>query len=329
MFKIISTQNYPILFTNITEQSKLKNEKQNGQIVHVTISEAARNEWNESLHLKTVTENDKLGELFRQFYEEYNSVEAIEKRRLEQLEKEQSFNRLTDEFNLEGVEYIFPENTLHNTIKNALEGKVKNASIYASELAEAIRSTISMADKSAEERATYREMALRHAEYIADHYFDNEEEAAMFMTEITKYYENDILREKGYIVIDNSDIEPFKRYSSPISKEGEVSFYTLAKRYMDEEYFDRFMSGQGTPEQSAKYLMQIQNNKEKYTKEILEENALLEQQSEATIQAAMLLLDSLQWENGRVVASTEDSQQPDYLRDLLVWNENMLNLFIQ
>ncbi|WP_303046889.1 hypothetical protein [Oceanobacillus sojae] len=41
-----------------------------------------------------------------------------------------------------------------------------------------------------------REMALKQAEYVAEHYFDDEEEAA-FLNELNRYYENDVLREKG------------------------------------------------------------------------------------------------------------------------------------
>ena len=67
-------------------------------------------------------------------YEEYNSAEAIEQRRLEQLEKEQAYNPLEDEFSIKGVKYVSPENTLHHTINEALEGKVKNALLYAAEL---------------------------------------------------------------------------------------------------------------------------------------------------------------------------------------------------
>src|SRR5690606_21154900 len=123
----------------------------------VTISQQGRTKYNESLQLKQVSDDDHLGQLFRQFYEEYNSVEAVEKRRLEQLEKEKSYNRLEDEFSLKAVQYEFPENTLQHTIKKALEGKVVNASIFAAELASAIRSFVSMPDKSVEERAAYRE----------------------------------------------------------------------------------------------------------------------------------------------------------------------------
>src|SRR5690625_7586310 len=97
----------------------------------------------------------------RQCHKENNSDEEIEKRKLEQVEKEQSYNRLEDDFSLIEVKYVFPENTLHHTINEALEGKVVNSSLYAAELASAIRSSVSMPDKSAEERTAYRKRALK------------------------------------------------------------------------------------------------------------------------------------------------------------------------
>lgn len=317
------TPNHPsktVIYKNFQDKNK-----PNTQAATVTISDEAQNKYVQSLKFKKTNQNDVLGRQFQKFYEEYNSAEAIEKRQFEQLEKEQAYNHLTDEFMLKGVKYHFPENTLHHTIKEALEGKVVNASLYAAELAGAIRSSISMPDKSVEERAAYREMALKQAEYIAENYFDNEREATSFMNEINKYYDNDVLREKGYIVIDNSGFEPFKNYSSPITNKNDVSFYTLAKRYMDESYFERFVNGEGSPAESRKFLMQLQNNKEKYSKEIIEEFELNEQQIEEQITAIKSMLESFTWENGLVVVTME--KQPDYLDEILNWNQNMLNLF--
>lgn len=279
----------------------------------------------ESLVLSISQEGQKLGELFQKFYKEYHRAEANEKRQREQIEKENAFNRLEDEFSLKGVNYKFPENTLEQTIKEALEGKVVNASIYAAELASAIRSSISMPDKSAEERAAYREMALKQAEYIAENFLDDEEESKNFMNEIKKYYKNDILREKGYVVIDNSDIQPFKKYSRPNSN-GEVSFYALANKYMDEEYFERFINGEGTAKESAKFLSQLQNNKNTYTEEMLKESKLIEQKAMESINNAKSALEALEWINGRSTIGLEE--QPSYLHDLLKWNNSMLNLFI-
>lgn len=293
---------------------------------HVTISQHGWNKYIESLQFKQESSEDQIGQLFRQFYEEYNSAEAIEKRRIEQLGKEQAYNRLEDELSLKGVKYVFPENTLQHTIKEALEGKVVNASIFAAELASAIRSSVSMPDKSFEERAAYREMALKLAEYIAENYLENEQEATSFMNEINKYYENDVLREKGYVVIDNSDLKPFKKYSSPISNNNDVSFYTLAQKYMDEDYFERFINGKGTATESARFLMQLKNNKEKYSKEIIEEFELNKQLVEEQITAAKSILESFVWENGLVTETIEE--QPNYLDEILKWNKNMLNLFL-
>lgn len=314
--KIQNTTVQMIQTENTTKTNIIKSGQQNNNYV------SSRDE---GLIISFSKEGLKLGELFRKFYDEYNSVEAIEERQREQLEKEQAYNPLTDEFNLL-VKRNFPKNTLHHTINEALEGKVKNASLYAAELASAIRGSVSMSDKSAEERAAYREMALKQAEYIAENYFDNERESTSFMNEINKYYENDVLREKGYVVIDNGDILPFKNYSSPISNKNEVSFYTLAKRYMDEDYFQQFINGEGTAKESTKFLMQLENNKEKYTEEIIEESELKEQQAIADIQTAKSVLEALEWVDGRNIKTLEG--QPNYLNDLLKWNNNMLNLFI-
>src|SRR5690625_832626 len=109
------------------------------------------------------------------------------------------------------------------------------------ELAESIRSSISMPDKSVEERAAYSEMALKQAEYVAENYFDNEKERAAFIEEVNRYYENDLLRERGYVVYDNSDLESFKKYSSPRDN-NRVSYMTLASEYMDEDTFEHWIN---------------------------------------------------------------------------------------
>lgn len=81
-----------------------------------TISKEGLAKFNASLKLNNVSEHDPLVQQFRKAIEEYNSPEAVEQRRLEQLENEQSFNRLTDEFSIKAVTYHFPKNTLHHTI---------------------------------------------------------------------------------------------------------------------------------------------------------------------------------------------------------------------
>ena len=153
------------------------------QADHVAISQDARNKYRESLQLRLVSDGDRLGEAFRQFYETFDrseSANAIAERQREQWEKEQAL-RLS-------VEYVFPGNTLEDTVKKALEGKVANASLYAAELGRALRSAVSMPDRCAEERAAYREMALKQAEYQTEYLFDNAQEEAAFMNAIQTYY---------------------------------------------------------------------------------------------------------------------------------------------
>lgn len=53
------------------------------------------------------------------------------------------------------------------------------------------------------------------AQYIADNYFDNPEDAKAFMDTINRFAENDILRDKGYVVFDNGSDAPFKSYTMP------------------------------------------------------------------------------------------------------------------
>lgn len=325
LFKIHNAQQSTNYFYKPKIKTSSDNNHVNARAVTVTISDESKNKFYQSLKFRETNKDDVLGKQFQKFYEEYNSAEAIEKRLLEQLEKEQAYNRLEDEFSL-NVKYDFPENTLQHTIKEALEGKVANSSLYAAELASALRSSISMPSKSVEERAAYREMALKQAEYIANNYFTDEQEATSFMNEIRKYYENDVLREKGYIVIDNSDLEPFKNYSSPMTKNNNVSFYTYAKKYMDKDYFERFINGEGNPMESAKFLMQLQNKKEKYNKEIIEEFELNEQQVEEKIVTTKKMLASFSWENG-IITGTMEEDLPNYLHEILKWNQNMLNLF--
>jgi len=326
MIQQIETKNSTIhaLYQSSVEDHKRTSNVFLSQKDKITISKESLAKFQASLTLRTGTDQDALIQNFRTFVEEYNSPEAVEQRKLEQLEKEQAYNPLTDEFNLL-VKRSFPENTLHHTIHEAMEGKVKNASLYAAELAGSIRSSISMAHKSIEERAAYREMALKQAEYVAENFFDNEEERAAFMDEINRYYENDLLREKGYVVFDNSDLEPFKRYSSPRDN-GKVSYMTFAREYMDEDTFERWITNEATKEEIDKFFRQLVSNQEKWSREIIEEAELHTQRVEKAIANVQEMLESFVWVDGRVIATGEE--QPDYLDELIQWNENMLNLFL-
>src|SRR5690625_2001575 len=78
---------------NSIYQTKLANREHHNETSptrneQVTISEQGWNKYTESLKFNQVSESDPMVQRFRQFYEEYNSAEAIEKRKLEQLKKE-------------------------------------------------------------------------------------------------------------------------------------------------------------------------------------------------------------------------------------------------
>jgi len=106
-----------------------------------------------------------------------------------------------------------------------LEGKARNASMVAHELAKSLQGSVFAKDSTIAERAVMRESAYRSAQYIADNYFDNPNEARDFIDLITKIKDEDILREKGYVfprwtvyvdgVIEVNTMEPFRNYSAP------------------------------------------------------------------------------------------------------------------
>lgn len=308
MIRINSTQQInQIAYHNLNNKKNPNKNNPHTETTTVSISNEARNKYRQSLQLKEVTPDHVLGRQFQKSFEEFHGADAVEKRRLEQLEKEEAL-RLS-------IQVEFPENTIHHTIKKTLKAKAVNESVYAIELATALRSSISMPEKSLTERAAYREVALKQAEYIAANYFDDEQEAAAFMDEVKRYYENDILREKGFIVFDNSDLRPFRNYSSPSLKDNEVSFSAFAEKYGDDK-----------TSVSATFLMDIEMKRTKYTNEITNEFAAKNKQAEETIAATKSLIESLKWQNGIPVETTE--YQPGYLVEILEWNKKMLELLI-
>ncbi|OEF97098.1 hypothetical protein [Desulfuribacillus alkaliarsenatis] len=198
------------------------------------------------------------------------SKEAATQRKIElddALANFQDIHPLENDFQIKGVHYTFQQGSLEYIVANALDGKSVNPSLYASELGKAIRSTVSMPNATIEERAIYRETALKNAQHIAENYFDNEEEATAFINKIKQFAENDILREKGYNVIDNSGIKPFASYSNALNP-GEVSFSALAKRYFDEDFNERFINGDISAEEFNKFYLEIANNKTRWENEI-------------------------------------------------------------
>jgi len=117
------------------------------------------------------------------------------------------------------------EDSYQIELTKMLEGKARNGSMVAHELAKSLQGSVFAKDVTVAERAVTREAAFRSAQYIADNYFDNPNEAKAFMDLITKIKDEDILKEKGYVfprftlyvdgVIEVNTMEPFRNYSAP------------------------------------------------------------------------------------------------------------------
>ena len=100
-------------------------------------------------------------------------------------------------------------------MSDALEGKkVDNRSAAGIELAKMVMSSAYGNGETLEERAINRELGMKHAEYIAENYFKDPDEAKAFLDRVKLEYENDILREKGYDGV-GSKSQPWRSYSNP------------------------------------------------------------------------------------------------------------------
>jgi hypothetical protein len=136
-----------------------------------------------------------------------------------------------NEFQILHVHSTFMEGTLEHFITDALDGKARNASLIAGELGQMIRSAAYSNGTTIEERATLREIGMQHAEYIAKNYFDNPDEAKAFLDVVRGFYENDILRDKGYTVIEGTNIAPFKSYTMPGAPSDYKSITAIARQF--------------------------------------------------------------------------------------------------
>lgn len=183
-------------------------------------------------------------------------------------------NKITDiknidpfdnEFLVLGVTYTFSENTLEKSIADYLNGKSKNPSLVANELAQMIKGTIFNPEATVEERGINREIAMKNAKYIAEKYFENQDEAEAFMNEISRYAENDIMREKGYVVLDNSELAPFRSYTTAYN--GSVSWRQYAEKYGTSDLREIFEN----PIELEAFVNKISNLSPKWDDEIVKE----------------------------------------------------------
>lgn len=133
------------------------------------------------------------------------------------------------------VNLLLDKGTVGADIMAHLEGKVANASQIAYNLEHNIFGTYRNKNATLEERAVNRETALQNAQYIADNYFKNAEEAKGFMDEITKQIDNDELREKGYSVM-NDGSKPLKPYELLFHAVDEFALNSYVKYYENGKY---------------------------------------------------------------------------------------------
>lgn len=184
-------------------------------------------------------------------------------------------------FQVFDVEYSFEEKTLESFIFDMLLDKVDNPSELTSKISKDIRGTIYNPDLSIKKRASFRKDALELAEEIANDFFEDDE-AIEFLLEIRRYAENDILREKGYIVFDNSDMEPFKNYTLPSAPKNYVRGKALAKKYGETDL--KFILDDAVKYKD--FVINLQIYGEKWAKEIIEEFDIREKQIQAIINKA-------------------------------------------
>ena len=126
-----------------------------------------------------------------------------------------------------------------------------------------IRGAVYNPNASVEERAINRETALRHTEYIAANYFDSPGEAKAFLDGVNRFAENDILREKGYTVIDGADIAPFRSYINPA--DGSIGWSAYATKYGKSDIREIFAN----PYERQLFFNSLSANQKKWSEEII------------------------------------------------------------
>jgi hypothetical protein len=124
---------------------------------------------------------------------------------------------------------IFPDGSVEEHIADSLAGRVKDEFLIAGELGAMLRSAASKRGETVEQRAAVRETALRNAEALAGAVFESDAERNGFLSGIYKAAENDVMREKGYIVRPGAD--PYPRYTMPSASGGHVNIGAFAQLY--------------------------------------------------------------------------------------------------
>ena len=176
-----------------------------------------------------------------------------------------------NEFQILAVHATFIEGSLEHFIQGALDGKVRNSSLVASELGQMIRSAAYNNGATVEERAVLRETGMKHAEYIAQNLFDDPNEAKAFLSGVKGFYNNDVLREQGYTVLEGAGSPHiFKSYISPHN--GEININEFAKKHGVSD----ITSIISDPVKWTEFTAALNKNRDKWSEEIIkafEDNA--------------------------------------------------------
>lgn len=114
--------------------------------------------------------------------------------------------------------WIYSQGSIGEAIHGFLSGgKMDGSAIIAGELGAMLEGVQSNPNGTVEERAVNRELALRSAEHIAKNYITDPNEAEAFMKLVKEAADNDILREKGYLVDErNPSDEPLRSYETDV-----------------------------------------------------------------------------------------------------------------
>lgn len=310
---------------NIDTKEKSKNT--NSNLIQISISDSAR----KILALKVGANIDEGNIPSLKFDDEFYSKiskEVVTKRKSQSLDIipcPKEISPLDNLFQVRGVKYIFEKDTLEYIVATGLEGKVDNPSLYASEIGKAIRSSIFMADSTLEERAIYRETALKNMEYIASNYFDVKEDAEIFLDKIKKSAENDILREKGYVVLDNSEIKKIPSYSNAINSD-EVSFSSMAKKYFDNGFNENFINGRISAEELNEFYLKVGENKSKWEIEIKNEFEEKSKHVEKIIEDTEKKFEEISYDRNQFKNQVSSLLESIDKKEIANWHEKLLKL---
>lgn len=143
----------------------------------------------------------------------YDEVSHLDFETLKMLEKGSLIGPIRQEGQIEVQVKPFMEGTVEHFIFNMLDGKAENPQQLAQELGDMI---FSQWDEDVKTRAINREAGMKLAEYIAQNYLDDPEEAQSFLEGINQFAERSEMRDKGYLVFYNSDIGPIKPKANPL-----------------------------------------------------------------------------------------------------------------